>query len=238
MSARSIHERLAELDWKQLEGSLWELGYAKTHPLLTANECENLIGLYGDDRRFRSRVDMERYRFGRGDYAYFAHPLPRVAHELRTHAYRHLVPIANRWQEALGREPSYPPNLQGFLDRCHASGQKRPTPLLLHYEAQGYNCLHQDLYGDLAFPLQITAVLSRAGVDYGGGEFLLLEQRPRAQSRGEAMSVAQGELMIFPCAERPAQGKRGMLRLNMRHGVSRIVWGSRYALGIIFHDAR
>jgi len=238
MSPKSIRERLSELDWKEIEASLWELGYAKTPRLLTGAECETLIRLYPDDRRFRSRIDMERYRFGRGSYAYFTHPLPRVARELRVHAYRHLAPIANRWQRALGREPSYAPTLKGFLDRCHANGQSRPTPLLLHYEAQGYNCLHQDLYGDLAFPLQIAALLSRSGVDFDGGEFLLLEQRPRAQSRGEAVTVEQGELVIFPCTERPAQGKRGMLRLSMRHGVSRVTRGSRYALGIIFHDAR
>ncbi len=238
MTPKSIRERVDALDWKELEDSLWKLGHAKTPPLLEPDECEALIRLYPDDERFRSRIDMERYRFGRGDYAYFAHPLPPLARELRTHAYRHLAPIANRWQRSLGREPSFPPSLKAFLDSCHANGQKRPTPLLLHYEAQGYNCLHQDLYGDIAFPLQITALLSRPGIDYGGGEFLLLEQRPRAQSRGEVVPIEQGELVIFPCAERPAQGKRGMLRLNMRHGVSRITRGSRYALGIIFHDAR
>ena len=238
MPERSIRERLNALDWDQIEASLSELGYAKTPSVLIPAECQALIQLYPDDRRFRSRIEMERYRFGVGDYAYFSHPLPPVVREMRTHAYRHLAPIANRWARALGRESRYPPNLKAFLDQCHAKGQCRPTPLLLHYEAQGYNCLHQDLYGDVHFPLQITGLLSRPGVDFGGGDFLLLEQRPRAQSRGEAIAIEQGELLIFPCAERPAQGKRGVLRLGMRHGVSRITQGSRYTLGVIFHDAR
>ena len=235
---KSIQERLRALDWKEIERSLAELGYARTPPVLTARECGDLIGLYTDDRHFRSRINMERYRFGVGDYAYFKNPLPPLVRELRTHAYRHLAPIASSWVRELHRHDAFPPSLRAFLERCHAAGQTRPTPLLLHYETDGYNCLHQDLYGGIVFPLQIAATLSRPGVDYTGGEFLLVEQRPRAQSRGISITAERGELVIFPCSDRPTPGKRGTLRVTMRHGSSRVTSGSRYVLGSIFHDAR
>ena len=234
----TIADRLAKLDWGAIEQSLWEWGYARTPPVLTSDECASLVALYGDEARFRSRVDMARYRFGLGDYKYFGHPLPPVVADLRAHAYPPLAQIANRWEKALGGRRRYPDDLSGLLAVCRRAGQTKPTPLLLHYEAGGYNCLHQDLYGDVAFPLQITGFLSRRGVDYEGGHFLLVEQRPRAQSRGEAIATEQGELVIFTTRERPARGHRGWHRVTMRHGVSRITSGTRYTLGVIFHDAQ
>jgi hypothetical protein len=238
MRAAPLATRLAGLDWTVLERSLWDFGYAKTPPVLTPAECEALIALYADDSRFRSRVDMARYRFGEGDYKYLARPLPTLVEALRSDAYSRLAPLANAWEEALGTAVRYPLDLDGLLALCRRHGQTKPTPLLLHYEAGGYNCLHQDLYGDVAFPLQITAFLSRRGVDYDGGDFLLVEQRPRAQSRGEAIHTEQGELVIFATRHRPVTGSRGWFRTTMRHGVSRITRGSRYTLGIIFHDAQ
>ena len=233
-----IAERLRRLDWKAIEGSLWEHGYAKTPPILTAEECAELVALYGDDGRFRSRVDMARYRFGVGEYQYFAVPLPAVVESLRVHAYPFLAPIAGRFMEALGSRERFPPDLKGFLTRCARSGQRKPTPLLLRYEAGGYNCLHQDLYGDVVFPLQLTCLLSRRGADFEGGEFLLVEQRPRAQSRGEGVPLEQGEAVIFATRHRPVAGARGYYRANLRHGVSRVLSGTRYSLGVIFHNAK
>jgi hypothetical protein len=234
----TIADRLAKLDWEAIEQSLGEWGYARTPPVLGADECASLIALYGEESRFRSRVDMARYRFGIGDYKYFAHPLPPLVADLRAHAYPPLAGIANRWEKALGGRRRYPDDLSGLLAICRRAGQTKPTPLLLHYETGGYNCLHQDLYGEVAFPLQITAFLSRRGVDYEGGEFLLVEQRPRAQSRGQAIATEQGELVIFTTRERPARGQRGWYRATMRHGVSRLTAGTRYTLGVIFHDAK
>jgi len=233
-----VKERLARLDWAALEASLVERGYARTGTVLSRAECDSLVALYPDDRRFRKRIDMESHTFGRGDYAYFARPLPRLVQDLRTQLYRHLAPIANRWADELGRPADYPATLRAWLERCHAAGQQRPTPLVLRYEQNGYNRLHQDLYGDLYFPLQATAMLSRRDADYTGGELLFVEQRPRSQSRGEVVAAEQGELVLFPCSERPTQGKRGPLRLTTRHGVSTITRGHRFALGLIFHDAR
>jgi hypothetical protein len=233
-----IPDRVAALDWKGIEASLWEWGYARTPPVLTPGECAELIGLYADDSRFRSRIDMVRYRFGVGDYKYFAHPLPPLVTELRVRAYPPLAAVANRWQEALGARQRYPGELAQLLARCRRGGQTKPTPLLLHYEAGGYNCLHRDLYGELAFPLQLTCFLSRRGRDYTGGDFLLVEQRPRAQSRGEAIATEQGEMVIFTTRDRPVKGMRGYFRASVRHGVSRVLSGSRYTLGVIFHDAR
>lgn len=230
--------RIGALDWENVERSLWEWGYAKTSALLTPEECAGLVSLYSDDRRFRSRVDMVRYRFGIGEYKYFTNPLPAVVESVRVHAYPHLASIANRWMEALGARERYSLDLASFLSRCARRGQTKPTPLLLCYEAGGYNCLHQDLYGDVAFPFQLTCMLTRQGADYQGGEFLLVEQRPRAQSRGEVISLGQGEAVIFPVHHRPAMGTRGYYRTTMRHGVSRVTSGRRYSLGVIFHNAR
>ena len=181
---------------------------------------------------------MARFKFGVGDYQYFAAPLPPLVQALRTHAYPPLAAIANQWEAALGTALLHPPDLAALQALCRRRGQTKPTPLLLHYEAGGYNCLHQDLYGDVVFPLQLTCFLSRRGVDYTGGDFLLVEQRPRAQSRGEAIATEQGEIVIFTTRYRPAEGARGFYRATVRHGVSRVLAGSRYTLGIIFHDAK
>ena len=236
-AAPSFPARIARLGWAAIEGALDEHGYATTTPLLHADECTELTRLFSDDRRFRSRIDMARYRFGVGEYKYFAAPLPEPVAALRGALYARLAPVANRWMTALGQPERYPPDLDAYLARCAAHGQDRPTPLLLHYTSGGYNCLHQDLYGALAFPLQVTCVLSRAGVVYTGGELLLVEQRPRAQSRGAVIVLARGEAVIFPNRHRPVRGARGWFRVTVRHGVSRVHAGERLSLGIIFHDA-
>jgi hypothetical protein len=233
-----IRDRLAALDWSALERSLWEHGYAKTPPVLAPEECAELIGLYRDETRFRSRVDMARLRFGVGEYKYFAAPLPPLVEALRVHAYPPLAAIANQWEVALGTAVLHPPELRGLLARCRKKGQTKPTPLMLHYETGGYNCLHQDLYGEVVFPLQLTCFLSRRGVDYDGGDFLLVEQRPRAQSKGESIATEQGEILLFTTRYRPVQTTRGYYRAAMRHGVSRLTRGERYTLGVIFHDAK
>ena len=233
-----VEARLAALDWAAIEASLWERGYAKTPAMLTPDECAALIAMYGERDRFRSRVVMERFRFGVGDYQYFAAPLPPLVQALRVHAFPPLAAIANRWDQALGSRARHPATLAGLQAVCRRHGQTKPTPLLLHYEAGGYNCLHQDIYGEVVFPLQLTCFLSRRGIDYEGGEFLLVEQRPRAQSRGEAIATEHGEIVIFPTRHRPLQGTRGWYRAALRHGVSTIHRGTRYTLGVIFHDAK
>jgi len=235
--ASDVAARVAALDWDAIGRALDDIGHACTPPLLGAAECEALIEMFGEDRRFRSTVDMGRYRFGEGQYRYFAEPLPPLVAELRTSLFPRLAPIANRWATALGAAERYPNDLAGWLATCAAKGQERPTPLLLRYVAGGYNCLHQDLYGALAFPLQVTIALSRPGADYDGGEFLLVEQRPRAQSRGEAIVLERGTAIVFPNRHRPVAGARGAYRVSVRHGVSRVRGGERLALGIIFHDA-
>jgi hypothetical protein len=234
----TLDRRLAALDWGALEEALWARGYAETGAVLTAAECAEMSALYDDDARFRARVDMARHRFGEGEYKYLAAPLPPLVSALRVGLYPPLAAIANRWSEALGDAGRYPDALEAFLARCAAHGQTRPTPLLLRYGPGGYNCLHQDLYGDVAFPMQVVVALSRPGADYTGGEFLLVEQRPRAQSAGEAMLPPQGGLVIFTTRTRPARGARGFYRVNVRHGVSRVRSGRRQTLGIIFHDAK
>jgi hypothetical protein len=234
-----LSSRLERLDWDALGRSLWERGWATTGaPLLTPEECAGLISLYADEALFRSRVDMERFRFGKGEYKYFTDPLPALVRELRDRAYPPLAAIANDWMKALRLRTRFPGTHARLLAACRRRGQTKPTPLLLRYEADGYNCLHQDVYGDVTFPLQLTCVLSRRGSDYTGGEFLLVEQRPRAQSRGEAIALEQGEIIIFTTRDRPVRGARGHYRAAMRHGVSRLLGGTRYSLGVIFHDAR
>ncbi len=226
------------LDWKEIESSLDEHGYAKTPVVLAQHQCEDLTDLYKDDKNFRSCIVMERFRFGSGEYKYFADPLPALVQSLREQFYPPLAAIANRWMERFGSDERYPESLTEFLEMCGVNGQTKPTPLLLRYEEGGYNCLHQDIYGDIAFPLQLTCFLSRRNVDYTGGEFLLVEQRPRAQSKGEAISTEQGEMVIFTTRYRPVKGTRGYYNVNMRHGVSRIHSGTRFTLGIIFHNAK
>jgi hypothetical protein len=235
---RTIAARVRGIARASLEESLERQGWALVPGLLTAAECDTLVRLYPDDRHFRKRIDMERHRFGVGDYAYFAHPLPALVRELRTHLYRRLAPVANAWASALGEARRFPPSLRPWIARCHEAGQTRPTPLVLRYRAGGYNRLHQDLYGELAFPLQAAIFLSRPGADYAGGAFLLVEQRPREQARAEALAPGRGDLVVFANAVRPASGRRGSVRTNVRHGVATVTRGSRYALGVIFHDAR
>ena len=212
-------------------------GFATVKDLLTPAECRDLATLYDDTDRFRSRVIMQRHAYGRGEYQYFAYPLPRTLQTLRATLYTRLAPVANRWHERLRIDTRFPATHAEFLARCHAAGQTRPTPLLLRYAAGDYNCLHQDLYGEHVFPLQVAVLLSRPGEDFSGGEFVLTEQRPRMQSRVEVVPLAQGDAVIFAVNHRPVEGTRGTYRVNMRHGVSRLHDGRRHTLGLIFHDA-
>jgi hypothetical protein len=235
----TVEERMDKLDWAAAEESLFTRGHVVTAPILTARECAGPVALYNDDSRFRSQVVMERYRFGIGDYKYSDNPLPPTVANLRTSAYPHLATIANRWAETLGEDGSrYPPEHSAFLKICHKAGQKKPTPLMLHYETGGYNCLHQDLYGEVSFPLQMVFLLGQAGRDWEGGEFILVEQQPRAQSKAEVVSANQGQAVIFTTRYRPVKGRRGYYRVNLKHGVSRVHRGTRHTLGIIFHDAK
>ncbi len=225
------------IDWRAVEAALDARGYARIPGLLDAAKCRALAALYAQDDAFRSRVVMQRHNFGSGEYKYLRYPLPRTVAELREGVYPPLAAIANRWHERLGEAQRYPPALDRYLAQCHAAGQERPTPLILKYEAGDYNCLHQDLYGELIFPLQLTVLLSEPARDFTGGEFLLVEQRPRAQSRGEVVPLRQGDAVIFPVRHRPVEGARGAYRATMRHGVSRVLSGRRFTLGVIFHDA-
>jgi hypothetical protein len=234
----SLAARIAALDWAQLSAELDAHGCAITGPLLTAEECAALIDIYGSDQRFRSRIVMARHGFGRGEYKYFACPLPETVAALRAALYPPLADIANRWNAAMGIAVRYPDAHAAFLKRCHGAGQAKPTPLLLRYGAGDYNCLHQDIYGEHVFPLQVAFLLSRPGADFEGGEFVLTEQRPRMQSRAEVVPLAHGEGVVFPVHHRPVHGTRGIYRVNMRHGVSRLRSGHRHTLGVIFHDAR
>jgi hypothetical protein len=230
--------QLAALDWRQIAASLDAQGCAVIGPVLSADECTSLAAIYDDDARFRSRVVMARHGFGRGEYKYFAYPLPDAVAALRTLLYPPLAAIANRWNAALGSDVRFPDAHADFLGRCHRAGQTRPTPLLLRYGEDDYNCLHQDLYGEQVFPLQATFLLSEPAAGFTGGEFVLTEQRPRMQSRAEVVPLRLGEGVIFPVHHRPVRGTRGIYRVNMRHGVSRVRSGRRHTLGIIFHDAR
>lgn len=225
------------LDWRQIEDALNAHGCAVVPGLLDAAACATLAARYDDASRFRSKVVMQRHGFGQGEYQYFAYPLPDLVATLREQLYGPLAAIANRWHASMGLETRFPPSHADFLARCHAAGQTRPTPLLLRYREGDYNCLHQDLYGEHVFPLQLAVLLSRPQDDFTGGEFVLTEQRPRLQSRAEVVPLAQGDAVLFPVAQRPVNGTRGSYRVNMRHGVSRLRSGLRHTLGIIFHDA-
>ncbi len=227
----------SEAAWREALAALDERGHAVLPRLLDEAECRGLAALYGQDEPFRSRVVMARHNFGRGEYKYLRYPLPPPVAGLREALYPHLAPLADRWHERLGLAPRFPATLGDFLARCHAAGQPRPTPLILKYEAGDYNCLHQDLYGELVFPLQATVLLSAPGRDFDGGEFLLVEQRPRMQSRGEVVPLGQGDIVIFAVNQRPVAGSRGFYRAALRHGVSRLRAGRRFTLGVIFHDA-
>ncbi|MBW7460018.1 2OG-Fe(II) oxygenase [Paenibacillus sepulcri] len=233
-----LRERITGLDWVSLHRSLDEHGYAKLPSMLTKAACTEIIGTYGEDNLFRSTIDMARYRFGMGEYKYYAAPLPDLLQQLREALYPELAAAANRWLEQLGHAAAYPGELAEFLDQCHREEQMRSTPLILRYEAGGYNCLHQDLYGKVFFPFQVVFALNQRETDYTGGEFLLVEQRPRAQSRGHVITLEQGEGLIFPTNHRPVSGTRGYYKTTLRHGVSTVATGTRYSLGIIFHDAK
>jgi len=233
-----IAARVHRYDWTAFAEHLGAYGWAALPNLLTADECADIARLYDDDDRFRSRVVMARHGFGRGEYKYFAYPLPPTVADVRDALYPPLAPIANRWNDAMGIEVRYPDAHAAFLERCHGAGQTKPTPLLLQYGEGDFNALHQDVYGEHLFPLQAMVLLSRPGTDFCGGEFVLTEQRPRMQSRAEVVPLARGDGVVWAVRNRPVQGTRGTYRVNMRHGVSRIRSGRRQTLGVIFHDAK
>jgi hypothetical protein len=233
-----IDERVERLDWPALRASLDDRGYATTPALLRPAECTELVALYDRREVFRNRIVMERFGYGLGEYKYFAAPLPPMVTVMRAALYERLAPIASDWMRTMGLGEGFPPALDDFVQLCHRAGQIKPTPLMLRYEAGGYNCMHQDLYGEIFFPIQMTIMLSQLEADFSGGEFLLMEQRPRAQSRGEAITLDHGEAIIFATRWRPVRGARGYYRVNVRHGVSRLKSGLRFTLGIIFHDAK
>ena len=233
-----IASRCGDLDWVGIAGTLDREGFATVAGLLRTDQCGALADYYRDDSRFRSRVVMARHGFGRGEYKYFDNPLPQLVADLRTALYPPLSGIANRWNDEMSVETRYPDSHAAYLNQCHTAGQTKPTPLILKYEAGDYNCLHQDLYGEMVFPLQITCLLSQPERDFTGGEFVMTEQRPRMQSRALVVPLQQGDGVIFPVRQRPVQGVKRRYRVNMRHGVSRVRSGRRFTLGIIFHDAQ
>ena len=230
-------DRLQRLSWPAVSDHLDEYGWSLIEKILTATECRTIAGLYNDDRLFRSQVIMARHGFGRGEYKYFGYPLPNTIADLRTALYQRLAPLANRWNESMGVAVRYPAAHADFIERCHRAGQTRPTPLLLRYGPGDYNCLHQDLYGEHVFPFQVAFLLAEPDEEFTGGEFVLTEQRPRMQSRAEVVPLHRGDGVIFAVHHRPVQGSRGVYRVNLRHGVSRIRSGRRHTLGVIFHDA-
>lgn len=233
-----MKDKLASYEWEKIVDELDQFGTATLGQLFSEEQCNELVGLYDASDAFRSTISMARHGFGRGEYKYFANPLPEIISTSRKALYARLSPLANRWSERLGSGVEYPASHDEYLAICHAAGQTRPTPLILQYVEGDYNCLHQDLYGDLAFPLQVAVLLSQSGEDFTGGEFVLTEQRPRMQSRAEVVSLQQGDAVIFAVNDRPMRGTRGDYRVKMRHGVSRLRSGRRHTLGIIFHDAR
>lgn len=236
-TARRAADRAATVDWAAVAADLDAQGWAILPGLLSADECDGVTGLYDESGRFRSRIVMAQHGFGRGEYQYFAYPLPPLVEDLRTSLYKQLAPIANRWHERMGIKVRFPAEHKAFLERCHAASQTRPTPLLLRYGPGDYNCLHQDLYGEHVFPLQVAALLSEPGEEFEGGEFVLTEQRPRMQSRAMVVPLRKGDALVFAVNSRPVQGTRGSYRVNLRHGVSALRSGHRHTLGIIFHDA-
>lgn len=233
-----VSSKIHSLSWDKIHQELDKAGYVKLPPLLNPEQCQEFMRLYEQEGLYRSTINMSRYRFGEGEYKYFDSPLPSLLQVLRTSFYPELAKAANRWLVLLGKEAFYPDTLSAFLEVCHKKGQNRPTPLILKYVEGGYNCLHQDLYGDVFFPFQVLITLSKRGEDYTGGESILVEQRPRAQSRGHVITLEQGEALIFPANHRPVEGKRGYYKNTVRHGVSTLFSGTRYGMGIIFHDAK
>lgn len=236
-STRSVGERVDRLGWPSLVDRLDDVGVALTGPVLGLEECRSLIEVYDDDARFRSTVDMARHRFGEGEYRYFDHPLPALVVELRAAFWPHLLPIAREWAQRRDQPAPWPDELEDWLEQCHAAGQRRPTPLMLRYGPGDWNALHRDLYGDLVFPLQVAVALDEPDVDYTGGEFVVVEQRPRAQSRATSTTIPRGHGLVFTTRDRPVQTTRGWANGPMRHGVSTVRSGARRTLGLIFHDA-
>jgi hypothetical protein len=236
-SQAEIESRVSSLSWNDVRDRLFASGFARLGPLLEKSECEELCSLYVRPELFRSRIEMERLRFGKGEYQYFAYPLPPIVAKLREALYTPLAPIANKWMQALELKGDFPGELDGFLKKCHTHGQKRPTPLVLRYRAGDYNCLHQDVYGDIVFPFQAIVALSQPEEEFTGGELLLVEQRPRAQSIGHVVRLSQGEGVVITTRYRPTKGARGFYRTSFRHGVTEILSGERFTLGVIFHDA-
>jgi len=234
----TTQQAIRSISWPQVRDRLYGSGFASLGALLDRATSDEIAGWYDDEKFFRSRVEMARYRFGKGEYKYFAYPLPQPINTLRTALYSHLAPVANEWNSRMSIQMRYPAKHKDFLELCHAAGQERPTPLLLQYVTGDFNALHQDLYGDLAFPLQVAVLLSEPGKDFTGGEFVLTEQRPRMQSRAEVVPLRQGDAVAFAVHHRPVDGARGTYRVNLRHGVSRVRSGHRHTLGIIFHDAK
>jgi uncharacterized protein len=236
-AARPIADRVDRLHWADIGAGLDDVGVAPTGSVLTVSECRALVDIYGDEARFRSTIDMARHRFGEGQYRYFDHPLPQVVAELRARFWPHLLPIARTWAERRGQPAPWPDRLEDWLDRCHEAGQTRPTPLMLCYGPGDWNALHRDLYGDLVFPLQVVIGLDRPGDAYTGGEFVVVEQRPRAQSRATASTIPQGHGLVFTTRDRPVRTQRGWSSGPLRHGVSTVCSGRRHTLGLVFHDA-
>ena len=234
--ANAFDRRIAELDWPRIEADLDAAGVANAGPVLSGAECASLAALYADEARFRLRIVMARHGFGSGEYKYLSYPLPEMVAAMRAAFYPPLAAVANRWAEALGAAGTFPASLEEMLARCHADGQTKPTPLLLSYREGDYNCLHQDIYGAHVFPLQVVVLLSQPARDFEGGEFVVVEQRPRMQSKAEVVALRQGEAAIFATRERPKQGTKGVYRVQLRHGVSRIRRGERMTMGLIFHD--
>ena len=235
-SVQTEEDRIGQYDWRRIDAELGSYGAAVLEKLLTPKECQLIAALYPDEEHFRSHIIMARHGFGKGEYRYFKYPLPKLIGDLRTALYSRLAPIANQWSERMGEDARFPAEHVDFLKRCHDRGQLRPTPLLLQYVPGDYNCLHQDIYGELAFPIQVAILLSEPGKDFAGGEFVLAEQRPRMQTRAEVVPLAQGDAVAFAVHHRPVDGTRGTYRVNLRHGVSRVRSGRRHTVGIIFHD--
>jgi uncharacterized protein len=238
IGVKAMRQQVGRFDWRMIGDDLNASGYATLEKLLTPDECREIAALYPHEQHFRSRIHMARHGFGKGEYQYFKYPLPKLIGDLRTALYAHIAPFADDWNERIGAAARYPKEHADYLKLCHDAGQTRPTPLLLQYGPGDYNCLHQDLYGELVFPLQVTVLLSQPGRDFTGGEFVLTEQRPRMQSRAEVAPLAQGDAVLFAVHHRPVQGTKGTYRVNLRHGVSRVRSGQRHTLGIIFHDAK
>jgi uncharacterized protein len=236
-ATRSIADRVDRLRWRAIRDGLDDVGVGRTGSVLTAPECRSLVDLYGDDARFRSTIDMARHRFGEGQYRYFDRPLPEIVADLRTAFWPHLLPIARTWARRRDQPAPWPDRLEDWLERCHDAGQTRPTPLMLRYGPGDWNALHRDLYGELVFPLQVVIGLDRPGVDYAGGEFVVVEQRPRAQSRATATTVPRGHGLVFTTRDRPVRSQRGWSSGPLRHGVSTVLSGERHTLGLVFHDA-